>query len=37
MGDWSTSKVNTKKITLNPAFSGKPMNAYLKENEKGAV
>ena len=35
MGDWYTSKVNARKITLNPAFSGKPMNAYLKE--KGAV
>ncbi len=31
------SKVNARKITLNPAFSGKPVKAYLKENEKGTV
>ena len=37
MGNWSTSKVNARKITLNPAFSGKPMNAYLKKKGKGAV
>jgi len=28
------SKVNAKKITMNPAFSGKPVNAYLKETRR---
>ncbi len=37
MGDWSTSKISAKKMTLNPAFSWKPMNTYLKKNGKGAV
>ena len=32
--DWSTSKVNARKITLNPAFSGKPVNLYLKKTRK---
>ncbi len=27
-------KVNARKITLNPAFSGKPVKAYLKETRK---